>query len=152
MKLIATIENCDIVLQDDGRVTYTAKAAIDGDGTGPSRGDPDYQPHTALKPDLNSDVDLYIVVPPAIIKGVGPVVLGCQAHLYNSKTNKVTPAVVGDIGPHTKLGEISIACAKALGIDPSPTSGGESEHVVHYFLTPGLAAVVNDKTYALQRS
>jgi hypothetical protein len=40
---IETIEGHDIILEDDGRITYTAKAAIDDDGSGPSLGDPDFR-------------------------------------------------------------------------------------------------------------
>lgn len=151
-KQLALIENCPVILQDDGTVTYIAKAAIDGDGTGSSHGDPDFQPRTSLKPNLNSDVDCYIVVPPAILKGVVPVVLGCQANVHNPVTRLTTAAVVGDIGPRTKIGEMSIACAKALGIDPSPTNGGEDRHIILYTLTPGQPATVNGKTYSLQPS
>jgi hypothetical protein len=32
-KLIETIEGHQIILEDDGRITYEAKAAIDADGT-----------------------------------------------------------------------------------------------------------------------
>lgn len=152
-KLLGVLENCPILLQPDGTVHVVAKAAIDGDGTGSSHGDPDFQPRTSLKDKgnfLNSDVDIYIVVPPAIEDGVEPVVLGCQATVTNRTNGKSTAAVVGDIGPKNKIGEISIACAKALGIDPSPTTGGEAAHVIEYIITPGKPAVVNGKTYALQ--
>lgn len=153
MKTIATIENEPITLEDDGRVFYRAKAALDVDGSGPSHGDTDYQPDTSLhlngKP-LNADVDKYIVVPPAIINGVAPVVLGCQARVHYA--GKVTDAVVGDIGPKTKLGEISRATALALGINGSPVSGGVDEHAVFYELWPGKAAVVDGKAYNLQPS
>lgn len=151
-RVIAVIEECEIVLQNDGRVTFTAKAAIDGDGTGPSHGDPDYQSHTTYKPDLNADVDRYIVVPPAIIRSVVPVVIGCQVEIHNRLTDLRTTAVVGDVGPKHKLGEISIATAKALGIPSSPTTGGEEEHVIDYVIFPGIPATVDGKTYHLQPS
>jgi hypothetical protein len=47
-KVIETIEGNDVILEDDGRITYTAKAAIDADGSGPSLGDPDFQSDTSL--------------------------------------------------------------------------------------------------------
>src|SRR5262250_3176255 len=106
-KTIATIEGEDIVLGDDGKVRYKSKAAIDADGIGPSHGDPDKQDDTSLHHNgqpLNADVDQYIVVPPAIIVGVGaPIVLGSQAHV--TFRDNTVDAVVGDIGPHAKLGE-----------------------------------------------
>lgn len=153
MKTITTIEGENVYLMDDGSVNYKAKAAVDTDGIGPLHGDTCAQNETSLKwngKSLNADEDIYIVVPPAILNGVRPIVLGCQARCTNVKNGRTTDAVVGDIGPHKKLGEISVACSKALGIDPSPTSGGTDEHIVHYSLTPGVAAAVNGKHYDLQ--
>jgi len=151
--IIATIEGEDITLDDDGTVRYKSKAAIDADGIGPSHGDPDKQDDTSLHHNgqpLNADVDQYIVVPPAIISGVDPIVLGSQAHV--TFRGNTVDAVVGDIGPHRKLGEISVACASALGIPSSPVSGGVDEHVVEYVIEPGVAAVVNGVNYQLQPS
>lgn len=153
MKIIATIEGNPITLLPDGRVIYTAKAAIDGDGSGGnSYGDPDFQPQTSLKVNgksLNAETERFIVVPPAIVQGVAPVVLGCQAEVsYNGKS---VTAVVGDVGPRTKLGEISIACAQALGIPHSPLTGGVASGV-GYVIHPSVPAVVDEKTYPLQHS
>lgn len=154
-KLLANIEGEDIMLHDDGHITFKAKAAVDTDGSGPLHGDPDAQADTSLHLNghaLNADEDIYIVVPPAIRDGVTAIVLGCQASVLNAKTGMTTTAVVGDIGPHRKIGEISVACARALGINASPTRGGEDSHVIHYSIFPGMAAVVNGKQYHLQAS
>lgn len=153
MRIIANIDGEPIVELNDLSVTYRAKAAVDTDGSGPLHGDPDAQTDTSLHLDgkpLNADVDRYIVVPPAIIQGVKEIVLGCQAYVTNTTNGMNTEAVVGDVGPRKKLGELSVACAKALGINPSPTRGGEDSHVIHYSLHPGMAAVVQGKQYALQ--
>jgi hypothetical protein len=150
MKIIANIEGENIIQHDDLTVTFTSKAAIDSDGVGPHHGDHTAQDETTYKPDLNADEDCYIVVPPAIIEGVQGVVIGCQANVANTLNNKVTSAVVGDVGPHHKLGEISCACASAIGLDPSPVHGGVDEHVIQYILWPGVAAEVNGKRYTLQ--
>lgn len=155
MRIIATIEGEDITENDDGSVSYTAKAAIDSDGIGPHHGDHTAQDETSLKlngQSLNADEDKYIVVPPAIINGVTGIVLGCQANVTNTLNGFSTDAVVGDIGPHKKLGEISCACASALDLDPSPVHGGIDEHVIEYVLYPGQAAVVDGKQYDLQAS
>lgn len=154
-KIIDTIEGEPVTLGDDGKIRYRSKAAIDGDGIGASHGDPAYQNNTTLHHNghaLNADVDLYIAIPPQIIAGVKGIVLGCQATVTNTKNGKSTAAVVGDIGPHRKLGEISIACAVALGIPSSPTSGGEDRHVIEYVIEPGKPATVNGVTYQLQKS
>ena len=149
MRQIAIIEGSQIVELDDLSVTYTAKAAIDGDGTGSSHGDPDFQNTTSLRhadgSSLNSDIDKGIVVPPAIIEGVRGIVLGCKARV--SYRGLTVDAVVYDVGPHEKLGEISIATAKALNIPSSPLDGGV-DYGVHYTLWPGVAA----EGYQLQKS
>ena len=101
-----------------------------------------------------------MVVPPMIIKGVAGVVMGCRAVVTNTKNNKSVEAVVADGGPSNKLGEISLACAKAIGVPAGEgakhpaNSGGidASSHVIHYRLFPGVQAVVNGVTYPLQRS
>lgn len=155
MRVIATIEGEPITELSDGSVTYRAKAAVDTDGSGPLHGDPDAQAETSLKlggKSLNADLDCYVIVPPAIIRGVKGIVLGSQAHVVNLKTGLSCDAVVGDIGPHKKLGELSVACAHSLGIPPSPVDGGLEEHVVFYHIRPGVPAVVNGKQYALQPS
>ena len=102
----------------------------------------------------------FMVVPPMIIKGVAGVVMGCRAVVTNTKNNKSVEAVVADAGPRNKLGEISLACAKAIGVPAGEgakypaNSGGidASSHVIHYRLFPGVQAVVNGVTYPLQRS
>ncbi len=155
MRTIATIDGEKISELTDGSVTYTAKAMIDTDGSGPLHGDPCAQTDTSLHLDgkaLNADIDRYIVVPPAIINGVKGIVLGCQAYCQNIRNGMTTAAVVGDIGPRKKLGEMSVACAKALGINPSPTTGGEESHIIFYSLKPGIPAVVNGKQYTLKAS
>lgn len=149
--VLATIEGHDIDF-DGSMVSYTAKAAIDDDGSGPSLGDPDYQNATSLKVNgvsLDATKEAYIVVPPAILETVSGIVLGCQAEVaYGTKSVR---SVVADIGPSAKLGEISIACAEALGIPSSPTSGGVSSGV-SYKLWPGVPAQANGKTYPLQKA
>jgi len=92
----------------------------------------------------------YVVVPPAIRNGVKGVVMGCLAHVTNTKNGKHTAAVVADVGPRKKLGEISCACAAAIGVNPSPTSGGEESHTIEYVIFPGVPAIVNGTQYHLQ--
>lgn len=154
-RLIAMIEKEPIFEEDTKVVHFRAKAAIDSDGLGPHYGDPTAQDQTSLKQggkDLNADVDLFVVVPPAILNGVKGIVLGCAAFVLNLRNGKYSEAVVGDIGPRKKLGEISIALAKALGIPWNPNTGGEDAHLIEYVLFPGKAAVVGKKKYRLQAS
>jgi len=98
----------------------------------------------------------FVVVPPMIIEGVKGMVLGCRCVVTNRRNNKSTEAVVADVGPHNHLGEISVACAKAIGVPlGSPheaDGGGAPAPTIHYQLFPGTPAVVNGVTYALQHS
>lgn len=140
-----------IYRDEDGCVRFTSDADIDVDGSGQSHGDPYYQPDTTLhhngKP-LNADEESFIVVPPVVIKAVLPVVLGCRARVtYRGKSCE---AVVGDVGPTRKTGEISRALALKLSINPSPISGGVDDPVVLYELWPGKAALVDGRQYKLQ--
>ncbi len=147
-QVLATVEDQPIYW-DGKTVSYNGYGRIDDDGTGGAHGDPYHQSDTSLHNDghpLNADVDRYIVVPPQILDGVKPIVLGSKAVVtYQEKT---ADAVVGDVGPHHRLGEMSMALASALGINPNPNIGGVDSPVVHYEITPGVAA----EGYKLQAS
>jgi hypothetical protein len=150
MRVIDTIEGEEITEHDDGSVTWTAKAAVDSDGVGPHHGDHTAQDETTYKPYLNADVDKYIVVPPAIRDGVKGVVMGCMGHAKNKRNGMETSVVVGDIGPHKKLGEVACVTAQALGLNPSPVDGGVDEHIIEYTIWPDIAATIDGRQYVLQ--
>jgi hypothetical protein len=220
MKSIGTIQGNKIVEQDDGSVTFSAGATLDGDGangqfggfpcyapasfrdgtldilanaghpgnwfgvvtdTGEVTGTPIVQgdndpcpgafvsatslhlfdqngnrlPNSSPFKYVDSATVPFIVVPPVIIKGVAGVVMGCRAVVTNTRNGKTVEAVVADVGPSNHLGEISVACAKALGIPTGgthPANGGGAESGIDYQLFPGVPAVVNGVTYPLQRS
>jgi hypothetical protein len=98
----------------------------------------------------------FIAVPPMIIRGVAGVVLGCRCVVTNTRTGQSVDAVVADAGPSNNLGEISVACAKSIGVPIGGThpanGGGAPSPSIHYQLFPGTAAVVNGVTYPLQHS
>lgn len=94
----------------------------------------------------------FIVVPPQIIHGVAGIVLGCKGRITDTRTGRSVDVVVADSGPRSKDGEASIAAAKALGIAFSARTGGEDRPVFLYECWPGVPAVVNGVTYALQGS
>lgn len=221
MRKIGTITGCDIFEQDDGSVTFSAGATLDGDGANGQFGQPPcYAPSSYHGPTLDvianaggpgnwfgvmtdtgeetgtpivqKDTDPcpgayvsatslhlpdengqplprsspfkyvdsatvpFIVVPPMILNGVAQVVLGCRAVVTNSRNGKSTEAVVADTGPRNHLGEISVACAKAIGIPTGTThaanGGGASSPTIEYQLFPGIPAVINGVTYPLQHS
>jgi hypothetical protein len=98
----------------------------------------------------------FIVVPPMIIRGVAGIVMGCRAVVTNTANGMQVEAVVADGGPSNHLGEISVACAKAIGVPTGTThpanGGGADSPTIEYQIFPGVAAVVNGVTYPLQSS
>jgi hypothetical protein len=80
----------------------------------------------------------YIVVPPIVVQKTKGIVRGCKARVtYNGKR---VDCVVADRGPATKIGELSIAAARALGIPSNPRNGGTAKPEVEYELWPGVPA------------
>jgi hypothetical protein len=76
----------------------------------------------------------YIVLPGGMGAGAG---LGDYAVVVNRTNNNVSAAICGDIGPRHKIGEASIAAAKAIGIPSSPRNGGVSSKIVLYVVFAG---------------
>lgn len=91
----------------------------------------------------------YIVVPPQVRRSAKGVVIGCKAIATNLKNGRTVECVVADIGPTNKIGELSIAAARALGINSNPRTGGTSEKIIKYELFPGKAAKINGEKYNL---
>jgi hypothetical protein len=159
-KILLTIRSkgegytADVILHDDGHLSFVGDCDIDCDGSGGNpHHDPYFQPDTALRHEsvaLNAEEVPFIVVPPEIINAVQGVVLGCKASI--GYKGRECPCVVGDIGPRNKLGEASPAAAEAVGIDGNPNTGGIDLPRVTFELWPGLAAEVNGVTYKLQPS
>lgn len=155
MRLIVTIQNCHIFEHKSKECSLLADADIDCDGSGGNPdGDPYFQPDTSLhhngKP-LNAYEVPFIVLPPAALTGVGPMVLGCECWVLNRETGLWAVGVVGDIGPRTKVGELSVAMARAIGLPSNPNTGGTSNfEQILYRWKPGVPAVVNGVTYKLQ--
>ena len=91
-----------------------------------------------------------------IIHRVAGIVMGCRAVVTNTKSGESVEAVVAEVAPADKLGEISLACAKAIGVPDGEgrtypaNSGGVEDPIVHYQLFPGVPAVVEGITYPLQ--
>lgn len=87
---------------------------------------------------VDSETVPYIVVPPLIVQETARIVRGCRARVtYNGKS---VECVVADKGGKTSIGEMSIAAARALGINPSPRNGGHGQPKFQYELWPGHAA------------
>jgi hypothetical protein len=75
----------------------------------------------------------YIVLPGNHSAGAK---LGDFAVVFNHKNGKIANAIYADIGPSSKIGEGSIALAKALDIPSSPRTGGVANDVM-YIVFPG---------------
>ena len=155
MRTICTIDGVDVYeFKGDGSVEWTAGMQIDSDGAPGNPGnDPCWQPDTTLHQDghpIDSNTVPFIVVPPAIIQGTQGIVLGCQASVVHRKTGNKTQAVVADVGPHKKIGEASMECARRVGVNNSPTKGGLDAHNIIYTIYPGKPAIVDGVQYQLK--
>lgn len=138
----------------DNLIEYTTKADIDDDGAGGNFwNDPDFQPdtteHVAGQP-LNAELTPYIVVNKTVCDLVEPDVLGSLVTVTNTLTDQSAQAVVADIGPSHKLGEISPALARLIGLNPNGNNGGTSDDMIHYSISAGQPATINGVTYPLQ--
>nr|WP_315428164.1 M15 family metallopeptidase [uncultured Albidiferax sp.] len=80
----------------------------------------------------------YIVVPPLVVQRTAGIVRGCKARV--TWHGRSVDCVVADRGPSTKVGELSIAAARAIGLPASPRNGGTDIVEVSYELWPGVAA------------
>jgi len=156
---VGTLESCGIYKSFDfdvTRVLWVAKMAIDCDGSGGNPyNDPYFQPDTSLHYNgkaLNPYEVPFIVVPPLVINCVGPVVLGSMGVCVNQRKGLAVQTVTGDVGPSSKIGEASCACAQRVGLDGNPNHGGTDGHYIAYMIFPGIAAQVDGITYKLQPS
>jgi hypothetical protein len=95
---------------------------------------------------VDSETVPYVVVPPVVVKQTAGVVRGCKARA--SFRDKTVDCVVADLGPAKRVGELSIAAARALGMPSSPRNGGVEKPEVLYEIFPGVAAA----GFVLQRS
>ena len=87
---------------------------------------------------VDAETVAYIVVPAMIIQQTVGVVRGCKARV--TWRGKSVDCVVADKGPVDKIGELSIAAARAVGMPASPRNGGTEAQEVLYELWPGVAA------------
>jgi hypothetical protein len=72
----------------------------------------------------------YLVLPPTA-HGWGGARLGDIAAVGNRRTGRIAFAIFADIGPAEKIGEGSIALARALKIPSSPKTGGQSGDIAY---------------------
>jgi Fungal chitosanase of glycosyl hydrolase group 75 len=139
----------------DEMVIFKADADIDCDGSGGNPdNDPWFQNDTTLHRDgaaLNAYKESFMVVPPVVISKTKGIVLGSLCLVEHTINTKFCFAVVGDIGPRKKVGEISPACAKQIGVNPNARTGGEERKVIRYTIFIGVPARINGLQYTLQK-
>jgi hypothetical protein len=85
---------------------------------------------------VNASTIPYIVLP-ALVRDKGGVRLGDFATVRNRRNGTVSHAIFADGGPRGKIGEGSIALAKALRIPSSPKHGGTVHKEVVYVVFAG---------------
>lgn len=134
---------------ENGKTTamgFKGPAAICADGAPKAIAGDTYQPTTSFQftdgSQINADEIPYVVLPRA--KGAdgewaspdrvdgnpfhdAGIQRGDYVKLTNPETGKSVYAIYGENGPQNQVGEISMAAARALGINPSPISGGFTE-------------------------
>lgn len=137
LELLMEIDVPIFTALDDHYISFISNLDICNDGSGPSHGDPSYQSQTAYNPYLNADKDDYVVTPPQVRLGIGPVVLGCLARVTNMERAIWHQGVVGDVGPDDKTGECSYCLAKKL--NPKITHNtGDGRRIYLYEFWPGI--------------
>jgi hypothetical protein len=88
---------------------------------------------------IDSEQVAFIVVPGPVARAARGIVLGCRAEVHDMTTGKTVAAVVADLGPASHLGELSIAAARSLGLNPDPKTGGANS-TFRYTFWPNNAA------------
>lgn len=112
--------------------TTSYQRRVDGEGKS--------LPKTSTYRYLDSATEFFIVVPShwrSIVRGV---VLGCRATITDTTTVNTIEAVVGDFGPRSHIGEASMACAAAFGLNPNPKNGGTEREKFIYTFYPDIPA------------
>lgn len=80
----------------------------------------------------------YMVVPHLVAAKTAGMVLGCLGRI--TFEGRSIDCVVADLSSDERVGELSIAAARELGINPSPRHGGHETPDIQYELWPGRAA------------
>lgn len=143
------IVQCDDDPKPGAYVSVTALNLPDADGEALSDSAPSKYVDSATVP--------YISLPKLVIQRASGVVLGCRCVVTNTKNDITVEGVVADSGSNDHIGEISLACAKAIGLPigklpHQANGGGTGKTIIDYRFFPGAAALVNDVAYPLLHS
>jgi hypothetical protein len=80
----------------------------------------------------------YVALPPDFVRTFG-IHLGDRAVVVNQANGRSAYAIFADVGPQGRIGEGSIALAKALGIPANPRHDGVEDRIT-YLIFPGSTA------------
>ncbi|MFJ4710064.1 glycoside hydrolase family 75 protein [Streptomyces anulatus] len=132
----ATVPVCDTT----DAVFWKADMDIDCDGRRTRacnrKTDPYFLPETAFQSSRGEPLDS-AVLPHVVVPGPGKVWDYRKSGLTGGSVvavvyrDRVRYGVIGDTGPTGIIGEASYAMAKALGIDPDPSTGGAESGVTY---------------------
>lgn len=150
--VIKTVDGVDITYRP-GLISFTADADIDSDGGPNIDHDPYWQPDTTLHhhgQPINAQRVPYCVIPIGILNKVPEMGLGCHCVVTNTRTGQSATAVLADLGPTRKIGEISPALARKIGVNPNSRIGGEERKIILYEIYVGNPATIDGITYKLQ--
>jgi hypothetical protein len=94
---------------------------------------------------VNADTIPFAVIPGSPHFGVA---IGDYGFALRLDTGDSSPIIVADSGPDGQLGEISIAAAKNLNLNPSPRDGGTQANKILYVFFPGSSKGWSNATTA----
>ncbi|MFI1934325.1 glycoside hydrolase family 75 protein [Streptomyces sp. NPDC020330] len=141
-------------------VFWKADMDIDCDGRRTEacnrRTDPNFLPETAFQTSRGESLDS-AALPHVVVPGPGKVWDYRKSGLTGGSVvavvyrDRVRYGVIGDTGPTGIIGEASYAMAKALGIDPDPSTGGAESGVTYIAFTNSRISPIESSARARSR-
>ncbi|WP_329355052.1 glycoside hydrolase family 75 protein [Streptomyces anulatus] len=152
----ATVPVCDTA----DAVFWKADMDIDCDGRRTRacnrKTDPYFLPETAFQSSRGEPLDS-AVLPHVVVPGPGKVWDYRKSGLTGGSVvavvyrDRVRYGVIGDTGPTGIIGEASYAMAKALGIDPDPSTGGAESGVTYIAFKNSQVSPIESRERARSR-
>ncbi|OKJ53299.1 glycoside hydrolase family 75 protein [Streptomyces sp. CB02115] len=152
----ATVPVCDTA----DAVFWKADMDIDCDGRRTRacnrKTDPYFLPETAFQSSRGEPLDS-AVLPHVVVPGPGKVWDYRKSGLTGGSVvavvyrDRVRYGVIGDTGPTGIIGEASYAMAKALGIDPDPSTGGAESGVTYIAFKDSRVSPIESRERARSR-
>ncbi|MEU3058223.1 glycoside hydrolase family 75 protein [Streptomyces griseus] len=142
----AVFWKADMDIDCDGRKTKACN----------TKTDPYFQPETAFQSSRGEPLDSaalpYVVVPgPSKVWDYRKSGLTGGSVVAVVYRDRVRYGVIGDTGPTNIIGEASYAMAKALGIDPDPSTGGAASGVTYIAFKNSRVSPIESRARAQSR-